>query len=129
MSHAAGSLGDMDTDPPFLVVAPGHPSLDGAVAEFCDELRAETRWFGRRAARAPKPFPRLVERLAAASGIRLAAVHDGAVIGLAGIADDVGGGAELIVAVPRRVARARRGAGARAPGRRPGARRRRAARS
>ena len=53
----------MHTDPPFVVAAPAHPSLDGAIVRFCDDLRAETRWFGRRGADARKPSPSLVRRL------------------------------------------------------------------
>ena len=90
----------MGIDPPFVLVAPGHPSLDGAVARFCDELRAETRWFGRKADHAARPSAVLVRRLAAdGPGIRLAAVHDGELIGLARIDLSGPSGAELFVAV------------------------------
>jgi len=100
----------MGIDPPFVLVAPGHPSLDGALGRFCDELRAEPRWFGRKADHAARPSAVLVRRLAAdGPAIRLAAVSDGELIGLARI--DLGGpssdvrslgshgGAELLVAV------------------------------
>jgi GNAT superfamily N-acetyltransferase len=89
----------MHTDLPFVLVAPGHPSLDGAIERFCERLRAETRWFGRRGADCPKPAPSLIRRLASHEpGIRLAAVVDGEIIGLARI--DVGAAApELLVAV------------------------------
>ncbi len=87
----------MDIDPPFVVAAPGHPSLDGAIHQFCDDLRSEPRWFGRRAA---KPSTRLVDRLEATTpGICLAAVRDGQLIGLARIDATAPGGAELLVAV------------------------------
>ena len=89
----------MDIDPPFFVAATGHPSMDGAVDACCDVLRAECRWSGRRAALAATPSSRLVDRLATAPGIRLAAVRDGAVIGLACVDVDAPGGAELLVAV------------------------------
>jgi GNAT superfamily N-acetyltransferase len=90
----------MGTDTPFVLVAPGHPSLDGALARFCDELQAEPRWFGRKADRAARPSTALVRRLAAdGPGICLAAVRDGELIGLARV--DLAGpcGAELLVAV------------------------------
>jgi GNAT superfamily N-acetyltransferase len=90
----------MGIDPPFVLTAPGHPSLDGAFARFCDGLCAEPRWFGRKADHAARPSAVLVRRLAAdGPGIRLAAVREGELIGLARI--DLGGPghAELLVAV------------------------------
>jgi GNAT superfamily N-acetyltransferase len=82
------------------VVAPGHPSLDGAIHRFGNDLRAEARWFGRKAAGSSKPSTHLVARLEAdGPGIRLAAVCDGELIGLARIDLGTAGGAELLVAV------------------------------
>jgi GNAT superfamily N-acetyltransferase len=90
----------MGIDLPFVLAAPGHPSLDGAVARFCDDLRAETRWFGRKADYAARPSAALVRRLSAnGPGIRLGAVHDGELIGLARIDLSGPSGAELLVAV------------------------------
>ena len=40
----------MELATPFVVVAAAHPSLDDAMQRFGDALRAETRYFGRRAA-------------------------------------------------------------------------------
>ena len=73
----------MGIDPPFVVAAPGHPSLDGAVDRFIAAQPADA-----------------ARRLAAAcSAIRLAAVRDGEVIGVARV-DLVGPHrAELFVAV------------------------------
>ncbi|HEU4839800.1 MAG TPA: GNAT family N-acetyltransferase [Ilumatobacteraceae bacterium] len=90
----------MHTDLPFVVAAPAHPSLDGAIVRFCDDLGAETRRFGGRGADAPAPSLALVRRLgAAAPGMRLAAVHDGAIVGLARIDVEAPAGPELLVAV------------------------------
>ena len=92
----------MELGTPHVLVAPAHPSLDGAVLRFCDELRAETRYFGRRAAAAPKPTAALVRRLESPTrGIGVAAVVDGELIGLARIDDEAPGGPELLVAVAR----------------------------
>lgn len=85
---------------PFIVAAPAHPSLDGAIIRFCDALGAETRWFGRRGADSPKPSPSLIRRLGATSpGLRLGAVHDGEIVGLARIDAEATCGPELLVAV------------------------------
>ena len=108
----------MGIDLPFVLAAPGHPSLDGAVARFCDDLRAESRWFGRKADHAPRPSAALVRRLAAdGPGIRLAAVHDGELIGLARIDLSGPGGAELLVAVAESWRRQGRRPGPRSRGR------------
>jgi GNAT superfamily N-acetyltransferase len=90
----------MDLGTPHVFVAPAHPSLDGAVGRFCDELRVETRYFGRRAAAAPKPAASLIRRLESpVPGIALAALVDGQLIGLARIDEHAVGGPELLVAV------------------------------
>jgi GNAT superfamily N-acetyltransferase len=90
----------MHSDHPFVVAAPDHPSLDGAIVRFCDGLRAEARWFGRRAADCAKPSPSLIRRLASMEpGLRLAAVLDGEIIGLARIDTSAQSGPELLVAV------------------------------
>ena len=90
----------MHTDPPFIVAAPAHPSLDGAIVRFCDALRNETRWFGERGNLSPKPVPSLIRRLEAdEAGLRLAAVHDGEIVGLARIDSTATCGPELLVAV------------------------------
>jgi GNAT superfamily N-acetyltransferase len=78
-----------------LIVALDHPSLDGLVATFMAELRSEARRFGPRSMRSPKPFPSLIDKLERGAPVRLAAVHDGRVIGVATVSD-VG---EIAVAV------------------------------
>ena len=81
-------------------MAAAHPSLDDAVHRFCDALRAETRYFGRRGAAAPKPTASLIRRLETpAPGITLAALIDGAVIGVARIDELAADGPELLIAV------------------------------
>jgi len=97
-NHIVRSLEEPDA--PFIVAAPAHPSLDGGIVRFCDALRDETRWFGRRGAHAPKPQPSLIRRLeSTAPGLRLAAVRDGVVVGVARIDIDAPCGPELLVAV------------------------------
>jgi GNAT superfamily N-acetyltransferase len=73
----------MGTDPPFVIAAPGHPSLDGAVGRF--------------SAAQPSDIVRRLDAQGAA--IRVAAVRDGEVIGVARI--DLAGPhrAEVFVAV------------------------------
>jgi len=68
--------------PDFLVVAADHPSLIEAREQFAATLRAEQRFFGRASAD-PKPFPSLIAELLADDGLRLAAVVDGRIVGLA----------------------------------------------
>ncbi len=83
-----------------VLVAAAHPSLDDAVRCFCNALRAETRWFGRRGASAPKPTPSLVRRLESpTAAITIAAMVGGEVIGLARIDDEAPEGPELLIAV------------------------------
>ena len=90
----------MELGTPPLVVATAHPSLDDAVRRFCDELRAETRYFGRRGAAAPKPTLSLIRRLESPEpAIGIAAVVDGAIIGVARIDGAAQAGAELLIAV------------------------------
>ena len=85
---------------PIVIAAPDHPALGPALARFAEELRAETRYFGRRGRAARKPTPSFVRRLVApAPGVRLAALVDGRVVGVAR-ADATGpDGPELRIAV------------------------------
>jgi hypothetical protein len=78
-----------------VIAAADHPSLARDVERFLDELRAEPRFFGPRAAANPKPFPSLIEALSGRDRFRYAAVECGRIVGLARI-DDHG---ELFVAV------------------------------
>jgi GNAT superfamily N-acetyltransferase len=83
-----------------LMVATAHPSLDDAIRRFCAELRAESRYFGRRGAAAPKPARSSIRRLESSEpAIEIAAVVDGAVIGLARLDDAAPAGPELLIAV------------------------------
>lgn len=86
--------------PDVLVVAADHPSLDGAIASFGAELRAEPRYFGRRGQRAARPSPWLVERLTTPGcRHRLAGMIDGNVAAVAALDDDAPDGPELLIAV------------------------------
>jgi hypothetical protein len=86
---------DHDAPMSVVIVAADHPSLACDVELFLDELRAERRFFGPRAAANPKPFPSLIEALSGRDRLRLAAVECGRIVGLARI--DVHG--ELFVAI------------------------------
>ena len=78
----------------FLLVAADHPSLIDAREQFATRLRSEPRYFGRAGAN-PKPFPSLIAKLLADDGMRLAAVADGTIVGLACVRAD----GEAVVAV------------------------------
>ncbi len=74
---------DLDRYRRLQLVAADHPSLDGALADFADRLRAERRWFGPGAVSNPKPSPSLVDRLCRRSeGFASAAMLDGTVVGV-----------------------------------------------
>jgi GNAT superfamily N-acetyltransferase len=86
----------IDTESALHVVAADHPSLDDDVSRFAETLRSERRTFGPSGAANPKPFPSLVERLRRDDGgVRLAALVDGEVVGLARV-DRAG---EVLIAV------------------------------
>ncbi|HWM21010.1 MAG TPA: GNAT family N-acetyltransferase [Ilumatobacteraceae bacterium] len=71
------------------ITAADHPSLDTGVARFADEVKAEPRCFGRPGGLGPKPFPSLIARVCSReSGFRIAALHEGRVVGLARVDDD-----------------------------------------
>ena len=78
------------------VVSADHPSVDDEVARFAATLRAEPRWFGPSAVANPKPPRSLVDRLCrSGDGLRVAAIEDGEVVGLARV--DAAG--EVLIAV------------------------------
>lgn len=78
-----------------------HPSLDAGVARFADEVKAEPRYFGRPGDPGPKPFPSLIARVCSReSGFRIAALHEGRVVGLARV-DDAGEVFVVVVADAR----------------------------
>jgi GNAT superfamily N-acetyltransferase len=92
-------------DSSVVCVAAEHPSLDGEVAEFVAELRAERRFFGPSGSANPKPFPSLItelerNELERSGGFRLAAMSAGRVIGLVRV--DEGGTVFIAVASDRR---------------------------
>lgn len=88
------------TSSPIVIAAPDHPALGPALARFAEELRAETRYFGRRGRASRKPTPSFVRRLVApAPGVRLAAVVDGRVVGVARVDATGPDGPELRIAV------------------------------
>lgn len=86
--------------PTVVCVAAEHPSLDGEVAEFVAELRAERRFFGPTGSANPKPFPSLITELERSGGFRLAALSGGRVIGLVRV--DEAGSVFIAVASDRR---------------------------
>ena len=84
----------------LLIVAADHPSLDDAIAAFGAELRAETRYFGRRGQRAARPSPTLVERLTTPGcANRLAGMIGGQIVAVAAVDDRAADGPELLIAV------------------------------
>ena len=72
-----------------------HPSLDGELERFFDDLHHEPRYFGPSASSNPKPFRSLVDALRRRDRFRLAALECGRVVGVARV--DEGG--ELFIAV------------------------------
>jgi len=72
----------------LLVIAVDHPSLDGALDAFLDELRAETRGAGRRALSGRSPSPELVERLAAGRTMRLGVLAGRRLVAVASVDND-----------------------------------------
>jgi GNAT superfamily N-acetyltransferase len=95
---------DLVIDPPLAdlrITAADHPSLDGGIERFADEIRTEPRYFGRLDGTGPKPFPSLVARACSReSGFRIAALHEGRVVGLARV-DDEGEVFMIVVAAAR----------------------------
>lgn len=64
------------------IIAADHPSVDHDVDRFLDGLRGERRYFGPTARANPKPFPSLIDALRRGTGMRLAAMVDGAIVGV-----------------------------------------------
>ncbi len=69
----------------FLVIAVDHPSLNGTLGLFLDELRAERGCKGHGPARGRTPFPELIERLAAPKMMRLGVMHERRLIAVAAV--------------------------------------------
>jgi GNAT superfamily N-acetyltransferase len=72
----------------LLVIAVDHPSLDGALDTFLDELRAETHRADRRRVSGRSPSPQLVERLAAGRTMRLGVLAGRRLVALASVDND-----------------------------------------
>ena len=83
------------------VTAADHPSLDAHIERFADEIKAEPRCFGRLGGIDPKPFPSHIARACSReTGFRIAALHEGRVLGLARV-DDRGEVTMVVVAAAR----------------------------
>ena len=80
-----------------LVVALAHPSLDGAVAAFADELLREQRFFG---TAAPKLPAAALCNLTTGGGTRLGMMVGGRLVGMARV--DADGAAVIAVVQPLR---------------------------
>ena len=95
---------DLAVDPvleDLRIIAADHPSLDAGIEQFADEVKAEPRCFGRFVGTGPKPFPSVVARVCSReSGFRIAALHEGRVVGLARV-DDRGEVLLVVVAAAR----------------------------
>lgn len=85
--------------PPYIV-AIDHPSLMHLVDPFIDELRQESRGFGRIDAANPKPFPSLVRRVTDRDRIRFGTMTDDGLAGMASLSRD--GEISLAIAAPHR---------------------------
>lgn len=82
------------------IVAVDHPSLSSLVATFVDDLRRESRRFGRADAANPKPFPSLVRKVIDPTRVRVGIVTDQGLVGMASLSDD--GEISMAVAAARR---------------------------
>ena len=99
-THRCGSIDEWNSELPVSwwprrTRAWTTPSTGSATS-----CRAETRYFGRRGAAAPKPIPSLVRRLESPEpAIGLAALVGGEIIGLARLDETTAAGPELLIAV------------------------------
>lgn len=73
---------------PFLVIAVDHPSLNGTLGVFLDELRTERGCKGRGPSRGRIPFPELIERLGAPKMMRLGVMQGRRLIAVAAVDND-----------------------------------------
>ncbi len=69
----------------FLVIAVDHPSLNGTLKMFLDELRAERGCRGHGPTRGRTPYPELIDRLAAPKMMRLGVMHGRRLIAVAAV--------------------------------------------
>lgn len=73
--------------PPYIV-AIDHPSLLSLVGPFVDDLRQESRRFGRVDAANPKPFPSLVRRVTDPAHTRFGVMTEHGLVGMASLSHD-----------------------------------------
>ena len=85
----------------FLVIAVDHPSLSGTLGVFLEELRAERGCKGHGSNRGRRPYPELIERLAAPQMMRLGVMHERRLIAVAAV-DNQGAVALAVVEEFRR---------------------------
>ncbi len=69
----------------LLVIAVDHPSLNGTLKIFLDELRAERGCRGHGPTRGRTPYPELIDRLAAPKMMRLGVMHERRLIAVAAV--------------------------------------------
>jgi len=69
----------------FLVIAVDHPSLNGTLGIFIDELRSERGCKGHGPSRGRMPFPELIDRLAAPKMMRLGVMYERRLIAVAAV--------------------------------------------
>jgi GNAT superfamily N-acetyltransferase len=72
----------------LLITAVDHPSLDGALEVFLDELRCERGCTGRGAAMGRAPYPELIDRLGADKMLRLGVLAGTRLIAVAAVDND-----------------------------------------
>lgn len=72
----------------FLVIAVDHPSMNGTLRVFLDELRAERGCHGHGPTRGRRPFPELIDRLGAPRMMRLGVMHGNRLIAVAAVDND-----------------------------------------
>ncbi len=80
-------MAGMDTGA-HLVIAVDHPSLDGALAAFLEELRRESGTCGHVLSRARTPSLELIERLRARQTMRLGVMVAGRLVAVASVDND-----------------------------------------
>jgi len=73
--------------PPYIV-AIDHPSLISLVGPFVEELRHESRRFGRLDAANPKPFPSLVRKVTDPDRKRFGVMTDQGVVAMVSLSSD-----------------------------------------
>jgi GNAT superfamily N-acetyltransferase len=85
----------------LLVIAVDHPSLNGTLGVFLDELRAERGCQGHGPTRGRRPFPELIQRLGDPKTMRLGVMYDRRLVAVAAV-DNQGAVALAVVEEFRR---------------------------